>query len=219
MWRMANLASKLITVGYLATALPAMAEPDLRLVVNRLDDSVEIYAALRADAMPNILQADPAGLAAPDGRVYYGELRTSGTFEFGDTMVDRVGFSAGGLATEIEAMSVMVHPEANFLPFETPIDGVIAMSVCTVPDPEVPPQISELRLYSGFIAYPVNGFDALSLDLPHDKTIEVELVSFVDGVEDTRETQLLAPGDPMVFEQSARASWAERLGLAWLWQD
>lgn len=217
---MRTLLSKTAATALAALmALPVFAEPDLRLVVSRLDDSVEIYAALRADALPGILQADPYGLAAADGRVYFGDFRKSGTFDFGDQMISQVGFTVDGADTKLEAMSVMVHPDTNILPFESPIDGVIAMSVCTVPDPVVPPQIDELRLYSGVVAYPVDGHSALNLSLPHAEPIKVELVTFVDGDEDSRATLLLQPGEDMVFEPNQPDTWAGRLGLTRLWSD
>lgn len=216
---MKNLLCTAITSVLLVSGLPAMAEPDVRLLVNRLDDSVEIYATLNADALPSILQADPAGLAAEDGRVYFGDFRRSGTFDFGDKMIADVGFRVDGADTQLEAMSVMVHPVTNVLPFESPIDGVIAMSVCTVPDPATPPEIGALRLYSGMVAYPTDGFGALSLVLPHDREIQVELISFVDGEESRHETLMLAPGDEMTFAPSRPDTWLARLGLDLLWAD
>ncbi|MEM7520663.1 MAG: hypothetical protein AAF307_06455 [Pseudomonadota bacterium] len=199
---------------------PVLAEPDLRLIVNRMSDSVEIYAAIVASDLPTILQADPSGLAAEDGRVYFGELRQFGTFDFGDEMISQIALTVDGAPTQLEAMSVMVHPETNVLPFETPVDGVIAMSVCTVDDPSVPPEINALRLYSGIIAYPVDGLAALSLSLPNQEAIEVEMVSYVEGQEDNRGVIMVSPGETITFDASTGTqTLAGRLGLGWLWQD
>ena len=97
---------KATVVGVFCAALlgtPLLAEPDLRLIVHRMTDSVEIYAAIVASDLPTILQADPSGLAAEDGRVYFGELRQFGTFDFpnwgafgqSDVMVAKINAHTG----------------------------------------------------------------------------------------------------------------------------
>lgn len=198
-------------------AAPALAEPSLRLIVHQMDESVEIYASLKAEDLPWLLDAEPSGLAAPDGRVYYGELRQNGTFLFGDDMIADIDFAVDGKDALFEAMSVMVHPDDSTLPFETPVDGIMAMSVCLVPDPAVPPQIDELRLYAGIVAYPVAGLSEVTMTLPHTETVSVDMVTYVDGVKSGERTVELAPGQPLIFPETAKQGWAERLGLAWLW--
>lgn len=215
---MRYLAPYLVVLAALISP-PALADDSVvRLIVNRMSDSVEIFAELKADALPDVLQADPSGLAAPDGRVYFGELRSTGTFEFGDQMISKVGFEVGGRSQRLEAMSVMVHPKTNILPFETPVDGVIAMSVCTVPDPVEPPQIEDLRIYSGLIAYPVDGTQSVSLTLPLAEAIDVELVTYVEGRRGETARLSLAPGDSIDLA-AAETGWMARLGLSSLWSN
>lgn len=197
----------------IGVATPAWAGPDLRLIVDRRETSVEIFAAMDAERLPSILATDPDGLAASDGRIYLGALRETGTFDFGDHMLRGVRFSAGGEDAQLEAMSVMVHPDDQRLPFDTPLDGNIAMSVCGVDDPAEPPQISNLRLYSGFIAYPADGHAALRLTLPNSEMLEIEVVTFVDGSEESRATLELAPGEPIALTE-ASATWLETTWLA-----
>lgn len=165
-----------------ATALPAWADmPELRLIVDRGPKAIEIFANFEAADMGSLLQTDPQGLAAPDGRVYFGGLRETGTFDFGDMMISGVELTVDGTPTLLEAMSIMVHPGDNDLDFATPIDGAIAMAVCGVPDPEVPPTMDELALYSGFIAYPEDGYAPLALALPNDTPVALHVITYAGG--------------------------------------
>jgi len=209
---MTMMRSLSLAAGLILVANAALAGPDLRLIVDRSAKAIEIFAGIEAQDLPDLLAADPTGLAAADGRVYFGALRETGTFDFGDEMISDVVFEVGGQATQLEAMSVMVHPQTNILPYATPIDGAIAMAVCGVPDPDEPPAIDTLKLYSGFIAYPTDGREALSLTLPNARPIEVSVINYVNGQEVGRDTVTLNPGEPLQLAANEGA-WSAR---AWL---
>ena len=164
-----------------------LPDADLRIIVDRRKSSIEVFTYKSADSLLPMFGADPNGLAAADGRVYFGELRETGTFDFGDTIVAKVGFTVDGAPVTLEAMSVMVHPIDNGLPFETPLDGNIAMSVCNVEDPVVPPTMADLSLYGGFIAYPVDGHGDVTMRLPNTEPLSIDLITFAQGKKQTQE--------------------------------
>ncbi|MEL6700973.1 MAG: hypothetical protein AAFO58_04740, partial [Pseudomonadota bacterium] len=158
-------------------------QTDLSLIIDRRETSIEVFARIPAAILRPVFATDPAGLAGPDGRVWFGALRETGTFDFGDAMISEVAFKADGAKAPFEAMSVMVHPADNTLSFDDPIDGNIAMSVCGVADPVIPPTIDELTLYAGFISYPVTADAALTLDLPNTRPVHVAVRQFMEGKE------------------------------------
>ncbi len=190
----------------------------ISLILERTGQSVEIFTNLRAKDLRAIFGVDALGLTGADGRVSYGALRTAGTFDFGDTVVRDVTVSQGDQELLLEAMSIMVHPLDNELPFETPIDGAIAMSVCTVPDPLEPPDIADLDLYGGFITYPPSGYGALTITFPNMIPMEMELLTYSDGAFVER-TYLELPANavvhlPAVAARDAQRSVLQRL-FAW----
>ncbi|WP_147127687.1 hypothetical protein [Shimia ponticola] len=151
------------------------------VLVDRRPQSIELFMRFPARNTETIFGITPDALAASDGRVYFGALRETGTFDFGDAMIAGTRLSLGGEEQPLEAMSVMVHPADNALPFETPLDGNIAMAVCTVPDPVVPPALTDLVLYTGFISYPATGAGEIKLSMPNTVPLELAVSVFEDG--------------------------------------
>lgn len=150
----------------------------VKLILDRQPGSLEFFLRLPADALRAVLQTDPAPLADAAGVVQFGELRETGTFDFGDEMISRLGLQISGHHKPVEAMSVMVHSREEALRFDTPLDGAIAISVCGTPEPDSPPNLRDLMLYAGFIAYPVNGLEVLEITWPNTAPFDLEVTEF-----------------------------------------
>ncbi|MEM9047513.1 MAG: hypothetical protein AAGC92_02230 [Pseudomonadota bacterium] len=153
--------------GFLAgfAALSPVQAGDIQIVIDRGSDSVEVYMAMNAATMSDAFGLPPDLLADERGLVDIEPLR-QGTWDIGDALLRNVETRLGDDPTRFEAMSLMVHPAERPLPLDTPIDGMIAIAVCTVPTPETPPSLDDLRAYVGFIAYPVDPDQVVSFTLP-----------------------------------------------------
>ncbi len=138
---------------------------DMTLVIERGNDAIEFYFALGADVMVETFGLPQNRLAGPNGTVEFDSLR-EGTFDMGDELFAGVEAQIGETPALFEAMSLMVHPETDALPLETPLDGMIAIAVCTAPTPATPPGLDELRAYAGYIAYTDTPQAPLSLKVP-----------------------------------------------------
>lgn len=163
------------------TPVSARAE-DMRLIIDRFEDSVEVFLSLPAEQVPAYLGGSTDALLTEEGRFEIGVFRQTGTAVEGDAVFGTTRLLVDGQPAGVEAMSVMVHPIDLPLPLETPIDGVAAMSICTVPDRETAPLLSELQMYGGFIAWPVDGFAPVTLELHNPEPIELWLGHFAGGL-------------------------------------
>ncbi len=121
----------------LCAALPLRAESGLEMIVDRGDGHVSVFLSMPAPAAVDLFGLPPAALVGADGTVPFDALRL-GTFDIGDTLWTDVRATIDGVPATFEAMSLMVHPKDSRAPFDTPLDGIIAIGVCTVPDPNAP---------------------------------------------------------------------------------
>lgn len=206
------------TLALLLAGSPGWADPDLRLILDRQDSSLEVFANIPAAQLPSVFGLSAKGLAAADGRVSYGAFRETGTYDFGKDMSARVGLSSADGPSELDAMAVMVHPVDLKVPYQTPFDAVLAMAICNVEDPPVPPLVEELQLYSGFVAYPFDGKNGGQITLPLSHAIEVELTTYVDSAFHSTQTLILEPGDAITLPAVSDPSWWSWLKPASHWR-
>ncbi len=145
-------------------ALPAQAER-FDIVVSQRRDSIELYVALPATDLVDVVGGAPGLLADRDERIDLPSFQT-GTYDLADALFAGVAMRADGRPIRMEAMSMMLHPAATPLPLLSPLDGMIAMSVCGVPLPEVPPSLAALTAYVGLIAQIDGPVRRLGITLP-----------------------------------------------------
>jgi len=171
----------LIASGIWMGAHPAGAT-EVEIVLDRKPGMVELYMSLPAEAMVQDMGLPPEQLTGPDGTVDYDPLRL-GTWEIGDALFEQVDTRIGETTVLFEAMSLMVHLNELALPLNTPIDGMIAIAVCTAPDPVAPPALSDLRAYAGYIAYTdaPGGSVSLTFRAPLDAAYTFVVRDFFDG--------------------------------------
>ncbi|SFR16614.1 hypothetical protein [Poseidonocella sedimentorum] len=182
---------------------------DLTVLVDRRDDELQLFVRLPAADLEAVFGLSPAPLADAEGRVSFARLREEGTYEFTEVLAATIGLRAGGAHHGFEAMSVMVHPPENALPFATPLDGLLAMSACIGTDTAEPPRVAELELIGGFITYPVAGLAEVMISLPNREALEAEVLTFKAGVPLSRETVTLPPRGTITLP--AAENWIRRL--------
>lgn len=107
------------------------------MIIDRNKDAIEVFVSLAATDIPAVFGNAADFIARPGEVVAYEALR-EGTWDQGDAMIAGAQMRVGNDAVALEAMSLMVHPKDSRAPFDTPLDGIIAIGVCTVPDPNAP---------------------------------------------------------------------------------
>ena len=188
-----------ITIVLLALSSPASAR-DATVVVHRGDSAVELYFSLPAPSLVSVFGLPPERLEQADGTVDFEPLRL-GTWEIGDAAFEGVDARIGGAPAVFEAMSLMVHPANAKLPLRDPVEGMIAISVCTVPQPEMPPSLDELHAYTGYIAYTDAPQGPVLLRLPETgrRTLEVTVLDFTDHRLTGRSEHVVMDGGTLVM--------------------
>ncbi|MEM8959712.1 MAG: hypothetical protein AAGC86_18085 [Pseudomonadota bacterium] len=157
------LAAALLTASQEPVA--ASDDADLRLIVNRTDDAIEVYVAFPASLLPDQFGGIPPLLEPGAEGVDIDSLRVGdSTYSIVEWMTERSAARLDGLPVELEPLSVMVHPTDLEMPFETPPDAWNATAVCTAPPVGMLP-IDALTVYSGFFLFRIDGTAALSFRL------------------------------------------------------
>ncbi|MEM6340838.1 MAG: hypothetical protein AAF729_06800 [Pseudomonadota bacterium] len=173
----------LLVTAFLSVTQAAQAETrGLTLIVDRQTDTVELYLSVSAEAAEPLFGLPKSTLTETDGSVDFDQLRL-GTFDIGDDLFAKVDTAFDGRETLFEAMSLMVHPKVNAMPFQQPLDGLIAIEVCTLPTPETPLTLNDLQLYAGFIAYTDTPDAKLTMHLPSmlSESMQVEIRDYKNG--------------------------------------
>ncbi len=178
----------------------AAAAQDLRVIANRADDGIELYLGMRASDMPALLGHSASWMSDSNGHVDITPFR-KGTFDQADTVFSNVQTTLDDTAVQFEAMSLMVHTDTLIPPFDTPVDAMVAMAVCTAPESDVPLHLDTLSTYAGYYAYKVDGLANLTLTFPHTgrSAIEVSIRSFYDGDWVADETAVLTDGGSLAL--------------------
>ena len=196
-----------LAFGLTLSAAQAQTDDALTLIVNRGEDSATYYLSMPADGIEPILATDPALLFSDDGRVPIDQFRLTGSFDLADDMFARITGSLEGQAFEFEAMSMMVHPIAEPLPFAAPWDAYTAISVCTVPydmDDLVP---GVLQMYYGGFTDQVSGDAPMKIHFPQTGRDAMNIVvhRYDNGRLMSTDVQTLADGGTLVIETGGRA--------------
>ncbi|MEM9268654.1 MAG: hypothetical protein AAGA78_06930 [Pseudomonadota bacterium] len=220
----------LSVVLFWGCAVASLAEPVTRIevILERNERSVEIFVGLPAEAMVSAFGLPPQTFENDAGVVEFSTLR-EGTFETGDVFFAGLEMSLAGQTVPLEAMSMMVHPEDAKLEFNTPWDGLIAIAVCTVEEPEVPVGLSGLYAYAGAIAYLDGATGQIELSLPHlaEAGYELHVRDFTHGVGQASTQYVLQPGETIIVPSretgvlsasvlSAVALALAMIGLVWV---
>ncbi|MEM6308127.1 MAG: hypothetical protein AAF701_09095 [Pseudomonadota bacterium] len=181
---------------------PAAFAADMRMIVDRDPDAVEIYMQLPVPLIPGVLGDLPPRFAQDDGRIKIAPFR-NGTADFGDVFFRDVTATIDGTPVALEAMSMMVHPAEFDMPFRDPLDAITAISVCNVPDPNAIFAQDGLTAYLGYIAYPVNGHSNIRVTFPNP--IDLEVIEFSAGRRHS--TQTITTSGPIDLPYHAPWGW------------
>ncbi len=204
-----------LVVAALGGAGPSCALADrITLIVDRGPRAVEVFLAMPVSTAVTRFGLNPDLLKGPGGVVDFADF-SGGTWDIGDALLAGVDVRIGRAPAGFEATSLMVHLKDQPLPFQTPFDGLTAISVCGVAQPVTPPTLDDLYLYAGFVAYPPNAEAPLRFDLPEGpgERLSVTVREYGAGRTGTPRNLHLDPGQPLILGQKVGLSlWG--LGLA-----
>lgn len=171
----------------LTMPMPAMS---LDIIVDRRGDSIELFFSLPAADAQTSLGTDLSQIKGLTTGVDYTVLQ-QGTWNQGEALFANLRAQTAGKPQPFEAMSMMVHPIDTALPFRDPHEAMTAISVCGVEIPDIPPPLGDMHVYAGFIAYPVDSSQNLTLNLGNTVEIPVTVLDFNGSV--VAQTEILLP--------------------------
>lgn len=200
--------------------LPAAAD-DATIIVNRMDRGVELFISAPADLLFDLFQTSPDLVPMkPGGGVDFAAFQ-KGTWGIGDAMLANAPAQLGDGPALFEAMSFMLHPEDSPMPFEGPIDGLVAIGVCNVIRSQTHYALSDLTSYVGFYAHQRGGAAPIRIDLPAatETSMTITVKDFGPGTRNHSYQIILGPEQsPELVLNAAPAKMPESLfSRAALW--
>lgn len=181
---------------------------DMTLVIQRLDDSTEIYVSADAPTLFTTFNTSPDVIPMLDGLDGHVDFDAffEGTWDVGDALLAETDITIGGTDARFEAMSFMVHPEDQKLPLRTRIDGMIAMSVCNTIEDGAQLGLNNLQAYVGYFSERGSADASIQFRLPETQHAELTLQVYditPDGF--IHEYQrVIGPGEPINLDLPAQ---------------
>lgn len=127
----------------------AVLADQMSVVVNRAATHTEVYLSATAETLFRAIGADTQVIPMKSRKVDYAEF-AAGTWGIGDALLADAKVIIDKLSVPAEAMSFMLHPSVDALPFETPLDGMIAIGVCNALSSDATYDLAELSGYVGY---------------------------------------------------------------------
>ncbi|MEM6491447.1 MAG: hypothetical protein AAF684_06020 [Pseudomonadota bacterium] len=188
----ASVAGALIAADVVSAVAP---DPAIDVVVNRDDGYVEVFMKMPAEAIVGVFDGDPSGFLDASGVVDFSLLR-NGTWQRGDELFGTLTARDAAGAIDVEVMSAMFHPASVDLAFDTPLDAALAMSVCSVDQPDLRIPLDDLNVIVGFYSETVDSFGDLSLGFPETlrPAVDVAMRDFTATGDAVDTTVLLRDG-------------------------
>ncbi|MEM6944526.1 MAG: hypothetical protein AAF565_12320 [Pseudomonadota bacterium] len=192
-----------------AAAEPVVGErATLTMIVDRSDGDMVYYLLMPAEQIVPLLNTDPELVFSANGAVPIDAFRREGSFDLADDVFRGVRSNRPDGALAFYSMSLMLHPKGEPMPFDTPFDGLTAISVCTVDyafDAFVP---GDLDLYYGAYAYEVADDETVTLTFPETgrAALDVVIRQYVDGRFVTEETAVLEDGGTLALAPAAQSA-------------
>lgn len=207
---MKRWAAPFVSCAFLC--VPALQARDLTLIVQRAGDSTELYISAPAPVLFEVFGADEAIVPSQSGYVDFAAFY-EGTWPIGDALIERTGFAANGTDLGFEGMSFMLHPNTDALPFDTPLDGMIAISVCNVIPGTDRYQMQDLLGYVGYFSEvnTTNKAIDVTLSAPLKRALEVKVIDVTGRHSETTRFEFKAGETVALSVAPAQA----QVGLNW----
>lgn len=133
------------------------------MIISREAETVEIFFSMPAEAAVEHFGVAREDLLNSEGFAVL-DAYTEGTWILGDDFWTGVTAEIDGVPATFEAMSLMLHPASQPMPYRDPLDALTAIEVCTVNDASL--DLSDAQLYVGLIAYTDTPTGELAFSFP-----------------------------------------------------
>lgn len=173
---------------------------DVSVLIHRTDRGTELFLSGDATTLFSAFGAGADALSTEDGLVVYDDFK-NGTWGIGDALLAQTEVRVGGRPVAFEAMSFMLHPKTEPVPFETPLDGMIAIGICNTLSSDERYGLSDLKAYAGYYAQQSATDVPIALSLPSEtaRGLNVSVSDFgPDGLRDNY-TIVLQAGQTVVL--------------------
>lgn len=163
---MVSLARALVfCIAAVLLSAEALKAKDITVVLYRTEQGTELFLSGKADVLFSVFDAAVSVLPTNGPHVDF-EAFQNGTWTIGDILIEKSKFKIGAEPAAFEAMSFMLHPKEERLPFDTPLDGMIAIGVCSATQTDAKYELSELTAYVGYFTEHSAVDAPLSLEFP-----------------------------------------------------
>ena len=152
-----------LAVQFAILSAPAGAD-EVSVVVSRAATHTEIYMSANAEALFRVFDTDTRIIPSKDGFIDYAGF-AAGTWGIGDALLSDTLMTIGTAPVQPEAMSFMLHPSTDVLPFLTPLDAMISIGVCNALSSDVAYHLSDMTGYVGYYIDQASQDAALNLKL------------------------------------------------------
>lgn len=141
-------------------------QSDGRIIVNRQDQSIDIYWLIPGEQLHSLTGTYPAFLMTDQGLIDLDTFRVD-TAAYGDQLFELVQFTLNDQPVNAEAVSLTMHGDDDpLVPFDTPWDALTAVTLCTAPENSPLRRIETVRTYIGFSLYPVDELGDIAITPP-----------------------------------------------------
>ncbi|MEO1238980.1 MAG: hypothetical protein AAFW64_04810 [Pseudomonadota bacterium] len=187
MWR-------LMLISVLA-ASPVLAEPDMRVLVDREPSGISVYFTTPASDLQIVFGAGADELLTEAGTVDIDGLY-QGTFDTADDIFADVTAQISGAPFAFEALSMMVHDPALLPDFATPYDAAMSVAVCNSPETVRNMSLEQLDAFLGFYAWKADPLADVELVFPATgrDALTVEIIDYAPSGDLRRSSVVLADG-------------------------
>lgn len=136
----------------LVAAVYVRAEANsLTIIVSRDGEYVELFVGLPAEAVDDVFDLPESKLLSDNGKIEFAKFQR-GTWELGDRLLASVDARTDNAAVSFEAMSLMLHPSEDYIPFNDFVDAALAVSVCNAITRPAASSLTDLDVYAGYFA-------------------------------------------------------------------
>lgn len=158
------------------------AKDDLTLIVSLDEGFVEFYIQGSADLTLELLGKRPDEITDSNGAIDFSAFQ-NGTWNTADRLIDQLKVYRDGNGDVLEAMSLMLHPKSDSIPFETPTDGQFAVSICNALSRDPVSDLSTLNLFAGYIMVPATPSSDIQISFPNAslEDASLRLITYSEG--------------------------------------
>lgn len=176
---------KVVLISIMLNLFPIMsiaAPLDGTIIINRSAKSIDVFLTMSGDTLTPLTGTNTAFLTRSDGTVRLRDFRVE-TATFGDRVFAPVRFSVESNPVNAQAIALMLHTKDGNIPFGTPWDAMMAVTLCSVNYSDDFPTLANVQSYLGYSLYPVDGTASLRIIFPQTgrADLQFEMLEFMDG--------------------------------------